>query len=130
MDKKLILNKDTANIEVKNLIKDAYDNSKKHGFWEDVDVNKLRPFFKNKGGNLNIEDVNSLSNRLMLITEEVSEAHEALRKKDYENFKEELGDIVLRVSDLAGGLDIDLEEELKKKMEKNKSRPYKHGKEF
>ncbi|GAA0735192.1 MazG nucleotide pyrophosphohydrolase domain-containing protein [Clostridium oceanicum] len=123
-------NKDTANIEVKNLIKDAYYNSKKHGFWEDVDVNKLRPFFKNKGGILNIQDVNSLSNRLMLITGEVSEAHEALRKKDYENFKEELADIILRVSDLAGGLDIDLEEELKKKMEKNKNRPYKHGKEF
>jgi len=38
--------------------------------------------------------------------------------------------IVIRVFDLAGGLDIDLEVEIIKKMTKNTSRPYKHGKTF
>jgi NTP pyrophosphatase (non-canonical NTP hydrolase) len=66
----------------------------------------------------------------MLITGEVAEAHEALRKSDFDNFKEELADIVIRVADLAGGLDIDLEDEILKKMEKNTLRPYKHGKKF
>ncbi len=50
----------------------------------------------------------------MLITDEVSEAHEALRKKDYDNFKEELADIVIRVASLAGGLKIDLDKEIQK----------------
>ena len=66
----------------------------------------------------------------MLITTEVAEAEDGLRKDDFENFKEELADIVIRTCDLAGGLNIDLEAEIIKKMEKNKSREYKHGKAF
>jgi len=66
----------------------------------------------------------------MLIVGEVSEAQEGLRHGDIDNFKEELADVAIRLGDLAGGLNIDLEAEIKKKMEINKNRPYKHGKEF
>ncbi|KOR24164.1 MazG nucleotide pyrophosphohydrolase domain-containing protein [Clostridium sp. L74] len=120
---------------IKDLVKDAYDNAKNHGFWEDWErIKQLENMAINisKDGEkqVKIDKCNAIGNRLMLITDEVSEAHEALRKRDYENFKEELADIVIRVADLAGGLDIDLEKEIKNKMDKNKNRPYKHGKAF
>lgn len=45
------------------------------------------------------------------------------------NFKEELADIFIRLADLASSLDIDLEEEVMKKMQTNEGRPWRHGKE-
>jgi NTP pyrophosphatase (non-canonical NTP hydrolase) len=64
---------------------------------------------------------------IALITSEASEALEAFRKNDYENFKEELADVIIRTLDCCGGLDIDIEEEIMKKMEKNRQRSYRHG---
>lgn len=115
-------------MEINKLIEEAHKNASNKGFWEDwSQANNVQA--DNTEIRINMTN-NALGNRLMLISGEVAEAHEALRKKDYENFKEELADIVIRVADLAGGLGIDLEEEIKKKMEKNKNRPYKHGKAF
>lgn len=64
---------------------------------------------------------------LALIHSEVSEALEADRKGDEENFVEELADICIRVFDLCGMNEYDLEHMILKKMEKNKYRSYKHG---
>lgn len=64
---------------------------------------------------------------LALIHSEVSEALEADRKGDQENFAEELADVCIRVFDLCGSREIDLEGAISKKMEKNKHRSYKHG---
>lgn len=64
----------------------------------------------------------------MLIVTELSEAMESYRNRDDENFKEEIADTFIRLFDLCGGLDIDIEREILKKMQKNKKRPYKHGK--
>lgn len=67
---------------------------------------------------------------LALIHSEVSEALEADRKGNVENFREELADICLRVFDLAGELGIDLEYEIDKKMVVNAKREMKHGKNY
>lgn len=64
---------------------------------------------------------------LALIHSEVSEALEADRKGDRENFEEELADVCIRIFDLCGSRGIDLEASIQKKMEKNKGRSYKHG---
>ncbi|HID0882139.1 TPA: MazG nucleotide pyrophosphohydrolase domain-containing protein [Clostridium botulinum] len=127
--------KDYVNIEIKELVKDAHDNAKNHGFWEDWErIEQLENMAINisKDGEkqVKIDKCNAIATRLMLIVSEVSEALEGIRKDDRENFKEELADIVIRVADLAGGLDIDLDEEIKKKMKKNRNRTYKHGKAF
>lgn len=66
--------------------------------------------------------------KLMLVTTEVAEAAEAVRHDDYENYKEELADTVIRILDLCGAQDIDLEDEIMKKMETNEGRPKLHGK--
>ena len=103
------------------LIKAAYENSKAHGFWEGVDP------------------VKSIPEKLMLMVSELSEALEHYRngysateiwptngKPD--GFPVELADTVIRIADLCGALGIDLDEAIKRKMEYNISRPYKHGK--
>ena len=65
---------------------------------------------------------------LMLIVTELSEAMEAHRTENDENFREEIADTFIRLFDLCGGLGIDIEKEINKKCRKNKKRPYKHGK--
>lgn len=67
---------------------------------------------------------------LMLIVTELAEACEADRNGDKDNFKEEIADVYIRLGDLCGWLDIDIEKEIKKKMTINKNRPYKHGKKY
>ena len=70
----------------------------------------------------------NIGEALMLIVTELAEAMEAHRHQDEENFKEELADTFIRLFDLCGGLKIDIQKEIDKKSEKNKNRPYKHGK--
>lgn len=67
---------------------------------------------------------------LMLIVTEVAEACQADRKGDYDKFKEELADIYIRLFDLCGYLEIDIEKEIKKKMETNKNRPRLHNRKY
>jgi NTP pyrophosphatase (non-canonical NTP hydrolase) len=64
---------------------------------------------------------------LDMVHEEVSEATQAFRKRDKENFGEELADTVIRIMSLSNGLGVELFNEIKKKMAKNRERPYKHG---
>lgn len=64
---------------------------------------------------------------LALIHSEVSEALEAFRAGDLENFGEELADVLIRVLDCAPGLGIDLDEEVRIKLAKNRERGYRHG---
>jgi len=70
----------------------------------------------------------NLGEMLMLIVTELAEAMESYRLRDQENFKEEIADTFIRLFDLCGGLKVDIEAEILKKMQKNKKRPYKHGK--
>ncbi len=70
----------------------------------------------------------NIGEALMLIVTELAEAMEGYRKKDDENFKEELADAFIRLFDLCGGLKIDIQAEINKKSDKNKTRPYMHGK--
>ena len=62
---------------------------------------------------------------------ELSEALEAMRNHGKkEELAEELADCCIRIFDYCGARKIDLEKALLKKMEYNKSRPYRHGKKF
>ena len=115
---------------IEELVKDAYGNSKAHGFHENEDREK------------------SIPEKLVLIHAEVSEAleHYRTRNADYEGvthgldevwfdgkgkpdgFAVELADVVIRIGDLCGQLGIDLTHAVMQKMAYNKTRPYKHGK--
>lgn len=74
------------------------------------------------------EKERNIGEALMLVVTEVGEAMEGYRKQDHDNFREEIADTFIRLFDLCGGLGIDIQSEIAKKVEKNKSRPYKHGK--
>ncbi|MCR4337472.1 MAG: nucleotide pyrophosphohydrolase [Candidatus Omnitrophica bacterium] len=74
------------------------------------------------------ETERNVGEALMLIVTELAEAMEAHRVQDHANFREELADSFIRLLDLCGGLKIDIESEIEQKAQKNKKRPYKHGK--
>lgn len=118
---------------IKELVEKAHENARKHGFWEDWDSICWEDGLpKREDSTLDMKELfnNAIATRLMLIVSELGEALEALRHEDKENFAEELADVAIRLADLCGGIGIDLESEIKQKMEKNRKRGYKHGKAF
>ncbi len=96
-------------MEINELSKKSHKIAKDKGFWDD---------------NRNISEC------LMLIVTELAEACEADRHGDTENFKEEIADSYIRLGDLCGYLELDIEKEIKRKMKINEGRPYKHGKNY
>ena len=70
----------------------------------------------------------NMPEKLMLVVTEVAEAMEAIRKDDGQNFNEEIADTFIRLLDICGSVGIDIEHEIKAKMEINKTRSHKHGK--
>lgn len=62
----------------------------------------------------------------MYVCGECTELREARDKADA--FSEELADVVIMCFSVAGKLDIDIDAEIRRKMEINRQRPWKHGK--
>ena len=73
------------------------------------------------------EDVYLLA-KLMLVSTELSEAAEAVRHGDQDNFEEELADTLIRIYDICGRMKIDIGLAIAQKMAVNEGRPYLHGK--
>jgi len=96
--------------QINRLIKECHSIARKKGWWEDE---------RNEG------------ELIALMHSELSEALEAMRnhaKRD--EIAEELADCCIRIFDYCGARNIDLEKSLLKKIEYNKTRPYRHGKKF
>jgi len=95
-------------------------------------LNKLRDeshnYAKSKGFYDN--EPRNFGELIALIHSEVSEALEADRRGDINMVGEEFADILIRVFDAAGYYNIDLDYHVKRKMDINKNRPYKHGKKY
>lgn len=112
------MNHTQVRLHLQDLINEIHGNALAHGWWED-------------GGDRNIGEA------VALMHSELSEALEAARsgfpadtKIPYDNFTVELADCIIRIFDLAGGMRLNLAEALLAKHEFNKSRPFKHGKQF
>jgi NTP pyrophosphatase (non-canonical NTP hydrolase) len=68
-------------------------------------------------------------NKLMLVVSELGECAEAYRTdSNKEAIVEELADAVIRILDLCGYRELNLEEAILKKIKRNKTRPHLHGK--
>lgn len=118
-------------ISISELAKAIHENAVNKGFHNDI--SSLKNLIDNKlidAEQFNLLYIIALNSKLALITTEVAECTEALRKEDYKNFKEELADIAIRVFDLAELNGIDIEKEILDKVKKNASRPYLHNKRF
>ena len=55
---------------------------------------------------------------------------EVFERRIKSTFEDELADVAIRLFDLCGGLNIDLEKHIELKMKYNSMRGYKHGKKF
>jgi hypothetical protein len=95
----------------------CHDYSVLQGFYEDFDLSKPLEGYM-------------FPVKLSLIMTELAEAIEAHRKGDMENLMEEMADIFIRLLDLAGAINMDVESEIQKKMAVNLKRPPKHGKAY
>jgi NTP pyrophosphatase (non-canonical NTP hydrolase) len=71
--------------------------------------------------------VRFLCTHMALVHTEVSEATEAIRHRDRENFDEELADVIIRVASIAHGLGSDLDAAITAKLAKNRTRGLHHG---
>ena len=128
-------------MKINEISKEIHQNNIDKGFWEDKET-------KNVG------------ELLMLVVSELSEALEAHRKNKHANitgfemekgyhvhgdklnfeesfqvhikdtFEDEIADAVIRLFDVASGLDFDLEFFIRHKLDYNKTRPYKHNKKY
>lgn len=97
------------------------------GLGEVIITNKKRHGWRvTVPGDFELDPEHVMSN-LMLITTEVSEAAEAVRKNDLVNFTDELADVAIRLIGLSYGMEIDLRAAILSKIEKNSMREYRHG---
>jgi len=117
---------------------DTNKSIRKKGFWDDMD-DALCSIQNTKGflcsDVLNATKDAFIAQKVALIMSESSEALEAMRKDNYgiekkDTFEDELADVFIRLSDLCGELNIDIEKQIVWKMSFNKIREEKHGKKF
>lgn len=98
---------------LRDIAQQAHITAQQHGFWD-------------QDASYPLIDIALI--KLALITSEIGEAVEAARVGSWGDFAEELADICIRVFDLAGALDIDIQTEIISKMAYNQGRPHMHGK--
>lgn len=109
-------------MDLNEMAKEVHEWSKGHGFWdhEHIDV---------AGGGVIVSNPSIGPEKICLMHSELSEALESERDGDT-NTEEELADTVIRILDFCGWRGYDLEGAITKKMEVNRQRPYKHGRQI
>lgn len=113
---------------VNGLSLEAHSTAVQHGFYEEFDDMEDYLALHDQ------PEKHALGQQLMTLAQlskigsEVGEAVRAIQHGEYYQLHEELADIIIRTLDLAAFLDCRIGDCVVLKMEKNKERPYKHGK--
>ena len=118
------------NKSLNQIVGEAHVMARDKGFYEDIDT--LRGYLagQDQPALSRIAKRDFVLGQLSEIASEVGETVQAIQRKDFysEDVEEELADVVIRVCDLAGYLEINLGRRVEKKMQLNAMRPRKHGK--
>jgi NTP pyrophosphatase (non-canonical NTP hydrolase) len=96
-------------MRISDLIKESHQVALKHGWWDDN-----RP----------------TREAILMIIVELCEAIQKDRSGDNEGMAEELADVWIRLADLTAHLEIEIDDEIDRKMTINKGRERKHGKKY
>lgn len=122
------------------LAKKINRNVRTKGFWDSMDssLDVLRDHADEYGDTQNIRKATKdafIAQKLALVQSECGEALEAMRKNNYgigkkDSFEDEIADTIIRLLDLCGELNIDIDKQIEWKMSYNSQREAKHGKEF
>ena len=110
-------------VNLNDLRDTIYADAVAHGLWEDLDKRYPREDYETFG-----VDVDRFKRRscAYLVRDE---AFELIGADSVEAYSEELADTIIMCMSAAGYLGIDIDAAVKAKMEINKGRPWKHGKE-
>ncbi len=118
-------------IELSNIAEEIRHDD---GTIESMDLEHQFRYYKELFNDLDDEH-RQLLTKVMLVVTELGEVGKAILSGNFYNkdgVGEEIADTLIRLFDFAGLLKveygIDIEKEINRKMEYNKSRPYKHGK--
>lgn len=113
-----------------NTLRDAiYQDAVAHGLWEDVEKDAVE--LSEEEPPSEKEAAYTFHSRVYatkLVFVEGDELLCAAEDSNWDNLQEELADVVIQAFSTAGYLGIDIDAAVKKKMEINKARPWKHGK--
>ena len=111
-----------------NTLRDAiYEDAVAHGLWESTDytVKECIEEARREGEPADQEDM-MRGWAMEAIRREVNELEMTLSEEEY---VEELADVIIASLSVAGKLGIDIDAQVRRKMEINRHRPWKHGKE-
>lgn len=120
--------------DLNELRNEIYDDAVKHGLWDEMHIWKLiatNEDFRKSG----IADVITYASgdetrknaiATLFLVMELRELIFAV--DDVNNFREELADVIITALSAAGYLGIDIDKAVRKKMEINRGREWRHGK--
>jgi hypothetical protein len=135
-------------ITIKEMQKQVHQLAREKGWWPAkpftlLEIAEDEPIRNTELGVIDLEKAN-IPEKLMLMVSELGEALEFYRNDNQgagiqeaviypplsdkpDGFWIELADTIIRILDLAGAYDIDMEQLVKLKHEFNKTRPFRHG---
>lgn len=109
---------------------EAHENARRKGFYDDIDMVSGYLAGQEQQAMRSVVKRDFVLSQLAKIGCEVGEAVQEIQRKGIhaDELAEELADVIIRVCDLAGYLEINLGRAVEKKMQFNATRPRKHGK--
>lgn len=118
-----------ASFVINLLSRIAHNNAVEHGFY--AEHSELMHTLEDNDADMRLAEAAERVFVLAAIAKISSECGEAVAAiqhgEEQDKMVEELADVIIRIFDLCGHLDADLGETLVRKMQHNKTRPYKHG---